>query len=50
MDNKVQEFHIGDKPGAGTYKCTLCNLEIVLSDGEELKACPICKHDTFIKV
>lgn len=50
MFDKGPKFHVGDKPGAGTYKCTLCGKEEIIKDDEELKACKRCHHKTFVRV
>lgn len=37
-------YPAGEKPGEGTYVCTMCSLEIVLeNDDDELPICPDCK-------
>lgn len=42
-------YNSGEKPGAGTYICTVCQYEVELKDGEELPVCPVCQATTYEK-
>ncbi|PLX41936.1 MAG: hypothetical protein C0609_10645 [Deltaproteobacteria bacterium] len=38
----------GDKPGPGTYVCTMCGLEVEIKDwNEKLPNCPKCFASTY---
>jgi len=44
-------YAAGEKPGEGTYICTICHLEIMLvDDGEELPRCPDCNATFYNEV
>ncbi|MCW2277166.1 zinc ribbon-containing protein [Heliophilum fasciatum] len=40
----------GEKPAAGTYKCTKCRFKITVDGATELPICPLCKFDEYVKV
>ena len=41
----------GEKPGKGTYICTMCQLELIIEDNdEELPPCPDCDTIFYDKV
>lgn len=48
--NKEVKYEVGETPGAGIYKCTLCGKEVEIKDGEELKPCTRCHHKKFHKI
>lgn len=40
-----------EKPGEGTYICTMCSLEVTLdSDSERLPRCPDCSSTFYNEV
>lgn len=40
-----------EKPGMGTYICTMCYLELMIeSDNEELPKCPDCEGGIYKKI
>ncbi|HMN13239.1 MAG TPA: hypothetical protein PKD55_13045 [Bellilinea sp.] len=44
-------YKIGEKPGKGTYRCTICSyLAVLPTDVEEVKVCPKCGGGAFVKV
>lgn len=41
----------GEKPGIGTYKCTVCGTTVKLDDqSDTLPPCPSCDNTEFLKV
>ena len=45
------EFHTGDQPGEGRYRCKNCGYIVrITSDTEKLPACPNCGHHEFGKL
>nr|WP_274381292.1 hypothetical protein [Gordonibacter urolithinfaciens] len=45
------EFHTGDQPGEGRYRCKNCGYIVrITSDTEKLPACPNCGHHEFEKL
>ncbi|WP_434414754.1 hypothetical protein JTY60_00795 [symbiont of Argiope bruennichi] len=49
MSEKI--YVSGDKPGIGKYKCIGCPYIVeIISDDEELEACPMCGIEEYIKV
>lgn len=45
------EFHTGDQPGEGRYRCEHCGYVVkITSDTEKLPACPNCGHHDFKKL
>ena len=42
-------FKSGEKPGKGTYKCTLCGEIVTLVDGQELPICEVCGATDWTK-
>lgn len=46
-----KNFKIGDKPGKGTYRCTICGtLQVLATDVDTHKACTKCGGGAFTKV
>ncbi len=44
-------YATGEKPGEGTYICTMCHLEIIIeSDSEELPRCPDCNATFYNEI
>lgn len=44
-------YKTGEKPGKGTYRCTLCGEIVVLDDDSDtLPPCPKCFHTEYEKV
>ena len=40
----------GEKPGKGTYKCTVCGTHVMLDfDDDTLPICPKCHNTEFTK-
>jgi hypothetical protein len=47
----MEIYRTGDKPGEGTYRCTVCGRRVVLHDDDEaLPECFSCKASTWTKV
>lgn len=45
------EFHTGDQPEEGRYRCKNCGYIVrITSDTEKLPACPNCGHHEFEKL
>lgn len=43
-------YNTGEKPGKGTYVCTVCGQEVILDDiNDTLPPCPKCGATTFKK-
>lgn len=43
-------YNAGEKPGVGTYICTVCGYEVEIKDAnEELPICPVCQATTYEK-
>lgn len=41
----------GEKPGIGTYKCTVCGTTVTLNDTTDiLPPCPKCNNTDFTEV
>jgi hypothetical protein len=41
----------GEKPGAGTYMCTICEDTVTLDDpNDKLPSCPMCGNTEFEKI
>ncbi|EAC2630730.1 zinc ribbon-containing protein [Listeria monocytogenes] len=40
----------GEKPGTGTYTCTMCAQKVVLDDkSDKLPPCPKCQNTNYSK-
>ena len=43
-------YTTGEKPGIGTYKCTICGQTVMLDDSTDtLPPCPKCNNTTYTK-
>jgi rubrerythrin len=49
-ETAMEIYRTGDKPGEGTYRCTVCGRRVVLHDDEALPECFSCKASTWTKV
>lgn len=50
-NERDMEFHTGDQPEEGRYRCKNCGYIVrITSDTEKLPACPNCGHHEFEKL